>query len=53
LEKHQSQSQLLPTEKTVQFSKPFKTNSKTQKRDYQFTTFQSGTGRLNPIVYCR
>jgi len=47
LEKRQSPSQLLPTEKkTVQFSKSTKNNSKAQKRDYELTVFQSGTGRL-------
>jgi len=46
LEKHQPPSQLLPTENTVQFFTVSQNNSKAQKRDYPFTAFRSGTGRL-------
>jgi len=40
-------------QKNCSVFKVSQSNSKAQKRDYQFTAFQSGTGRLSPIVYCR
>jgi len=42
---------LLPTEKNCSVFKASQNNSKAQKRGYQFIAFQSGTSRLNPIVY--
>jgi len=40
-------------QKKTSVFKVSQSNSKAQKRDYQFTACQSSTGRLNPIVYCR